>query len=59
MNETDLLFFFFFRASPAAYGDSQDRGLIGATAAGLCHSNVGSVSATYTAAHGNVGSFAL
>ena len=42
-------FFFFFvflpfsRASPAAYGGSQARGLIGAVAAGLCqsHSNAG------------------
>ena len=40
-----MLFFFFlflsfclFRAIPAAYGDSQARGLIGAVAAGLCQS---------------------
>ena len=34
----------FFRATPMAYGGSQARGLIGATATGLCqsHSNVGS-----------------
>ena len=50
-----------FRAVPAAYGDSQARGGIGATAAGLrhSHSNAKSVrSATYTTAHGNAGSFA-
>ena len=39
-------FFFFlsFRATPAAYGGSQSRGLIGAVAAGLhhSHSNAGS-----------------
>ena len=32
-----LFFFFLFRAVPTAYGGSQARGLIGATAAGLCH----------------------
>ena len=32
-------FFFFFRAAPEAYGDSQARGRIGATAAGLHHSD--------------------
>ena len=45
-----FLFFFFnfyvllFRTAPMAYGVSQDRGLIGATAAGLHHSrsNAGS-----------------
>ena len=42
-----LLFFFFFvffRATPAAYGGSQDRGLMGAVATGLrhSHSNMGS-----------------
>ena len=31
-----FFFFFLFRAAPMAYGDSQARGLIGATAAGLC-----------------------
>ena len=31
-----------FRAAPAAYGDSQAKGQIGATAAGLHHSNEGS-----------------
>ena len=37
-------FFFFFRASPAAYGSSQARDQSGATAARLhnSHSNVGS-----------------
>ena len=30
--------FFVFRAAPAAYGGSQARGRIGATAASLCHS---------------------
>ena len=40
-----LCFFFAFsRATPLAYGGSQARGLIGAVAAGLCHShsNMGS-----------------
>ena len=40
-----LLFFVFLpfsRAVPAAYGDSQARGLIGAVAASLRHSNAGS-----------------
>ena len=42
-----LFFFFFFffglfafsRAAPMAHGGSQDRGLIGAVDAGLCHSH--------------------
>ena len=36
-----FVFFFFglFRAAPSAYGGSKFRGLIGATAAGLCHSH--------------------
>ena len=34
--------FAFSRATPMAYGGSQAKGLIGAVAAGLCHSNVGS-----------------
>jgi len=41
-----------------AYGGSQARGLIRATAAGLCHShsNAGSEpSATYATAYGNTG----
>ena len=37
-----VVVFFLFRATPAAYGDSQARGQIGAVAAGLCHSNTGS-----------------
>ena len=39
-----LFSFFFSRAAPTAYGGSQARGLIGASAAGLCHhySNAGS-----------------
>ena len=45
-NAVLLIFFFFvfYRATPAAYGSSQARGLIGAMAAGLhhSHSNVGS-----------------
>ena len=32
-------FFFFFRATPAAYGSSQARGWTGAAATGLCHSH--------------------
>ena len=34
-----LFFLFFFRVMPAAYGSSQARGRIGATAAGHSHSN--------------------
>ena len=39
-----LFLFCLFRATPAAYGGSQGRGLIGAVAAGLrqSHSSVGS-----------------
>ena len=39
-----LSFCLFFRATPAVYGGSQARGLIGAVAAGLrqSHSNLGS-----------------
>ena len=39
-----FFFFVFSRAAPVAYGGSQARGLIGATAAGLhqSHSNTGS-----------------
>ena len=33
------LFFVFSRAAPKAYGGSQARGLIGATATGLCQSH--------------------
>ena len=32
-------YFLLFRAAPAAYGGSQARGPVGATAAGLCHSH--------------------
>ena len=39
-----FFFFFLFRVAPVAYGGSQARGLIRATATGLHHS------------HGNVGS---
>ena len=31
-----FFFFPFFRVTPAAYGGSQARGIVGATAAGLC-----------------------
>ena len=34
-----MIFFFFFRATLAAYGGSQARGQIGAIAAGLHHSH--------------------
>ena len=43
-----------FRATPAAHGGSQARGLMGAVAAGLCQ--VQAVSENYTTAHGNAGS---
>ena len=39
---TFFRFFFFFRAIPAAYGSSQAKGRIGAAAAGLRHSHLGS-----------------
>ena len=38
-SEKIILFFFLFRAAPTAYGNSQARGRIGATAAGLHHSH--------------------
>ena len=38
------LSFFNFRAAPMAYGGSQARDRIGATAAGLCHSHSNAVS---------------
>ena len=58
-----LSFFFFpFKAAPMAYGGSQARGPIGATAAGLHHSHrptpqpqqcgIQPTSVTYTTAHG-------
>ena len=34
-----MFFFFLFKVAPAAYGSSQARGRIGATAADLCHSH--------------------
>ena len=49
-----------FRATPAAYGDSQARGLIRATAAGPCHSHSITRSKLHLqptpTAHGNTGS---
>ena len=48
--------FLIFRAAPTAYGVSQARGQIGATAAGLRHSHqhqIRAASATHTTAHGN------
>ena len=63
-----LFFFGLFRATPAAYGGSQARGLIGAAAASLHHSyscqptpqlqqrQIQTESSTYTTAHGNTGS---
>ena len=59
LNQGSFFFFFFFffllfRAAPAAYGGSQAKGLIGATAASLrhSHSNAGSEQClpTYTTA---------
>ena len=40
-------FFCLFRATPAAYGVSQVRGLIGAVATGLCHSHSNTRSLTH------------
>ena len=56
-----FLFLFLFSATPKAYGGSQARGWIRATAASLhhSHSNVGSkpsLQPTYTTAQGNAGS---
>ena len=52
--------FCLFRAAPKAYGSSQARGRIGATAAGLHHSSrqrqIRAASAIHTTAHGNTGS---
>ena len=51
------LFVLFFRATPMAYGSSQARGWIGATAAEPTpqpqHYQIRAVSLTYTTAHGN------
>ena len=55
--------FFVFRAAPEASGSSQARGRVGAAAASHSHSHshskcqIPAISATYTIAHGNVGSF--
>ena len=56
-----FLFFCLFRATPAAYGDSQAGGRVGAVAAGLyhSHSNAGSdppLHPTPHTAHGKAGS---
>ena len=48
-----LFFSFFFRAAPEAYGGSQARGRIGATAAIAQQRQIQAVSATYTTALGN------
>ena len=46
-----LGFFFLFRAAPKAYGGSQVRGPIRATAAGLCHSHSNTRSSCSSAAY--------
>ena len=53
-----VLFCFVFRAVPAAYGNSQASGWIGATTAGLhqSRSNIWPVSSTYAAALSSAGS---
>ena len=51
-----LFSFFFFRATPVAYGGSKARGQTGVTAAGLQHSSSSIISATYTTAQSNAGS---
>ena len=60
LNSFTFFFFAFFRVTAMAYGSSQDRGWIGAVAAGLrhSHSSVGiqAASANYTTVHGNTGS---
>ena len=44
----------FYSASQVAYGNSQARGPIGATAAGLCHSHSNNISKPcLSTAHGN------
>ena len=50
--------FVFFMVALVAYGGSQARGQIRAVAAGLCHSQIRVMSATYITAHGNAGSLA-
>ena len=47
----NFFFFLLFRAAPTEYGGSQTRGLIGATAAGLC--KAGSKPSPWPTAHGN------
>ena len=56
-----LVFFVFSRATPTVYGGSQTRELIGAVAACLLQSHtqqfgIRAASATYSTAHGNLGS---
>ena len=61
-----LLFFGLFKATLTAYGSSQDRGWMEAADTGLCcshrptpqpqHHGIWAESASYTRAHGNVGS---
>ena len=58
-----ILFFFFFcyfKATFVAYGGSQAMSWVGATAAGLCHSQqkfrIWAKFVTYATAHGNAGS---
>ena len=54
-----FILFWLFRAAPTAYGGSQARGPIRATAAGLDHSSqlgIRAMSTNYTTAHGNTGS---
>ena len=50
-----LVLFLLFRATLVAFRSSQARGLIGAAAASLCHSQR-NTSVTYTTGHGNAGS---
>ena len=49
-----FIYFAFSRATPMAYGGSQTRGLIGAVAAGLCHSYSNSGSELLQAAPSHV-----
>ena len=62
VEDPEIHFFFFFvllfRAKPIAYGGSQARDGLGATAANLhhSHSNMGSEPAAYTTAHDSPGS---
>ena len=51
-----FIYFWLSRAAPMAYGSSQARGQIGATAANLHHSHSNAGSVNYTIAHGNAGS---